>query len=897
MTRSPNTGTGPSPEPVSSTSTSLLERVKAQDPKAWKRLVALYGPLVYDWCRQSGLHGEDAADIGQEVFGSVAAKVAEFRRDRPGDSFRGWLWTITRNKIRDPFRQQQGRAQAQGGTDAQQRLAQIADQPSTETFVVRELGEYQLLEKLGQGGMGAVYKARQTKLKKIVALKVLPKERMQDERAVARFEREMAAVGAVDHPNIVRAMDAREIDGTHFLVMEYVEGLDLSQLLRRQGPLPIADACELIRQAATGLQYAHEHGLVHRDIKPSNLMLTRDGTVKILDLGLALLAADDAGADMTGTGQAMGTADYMAPEQAADSHTVDIRADVYSLGCTLYKLLSGHAPFSGPQYKSNLEKMAAHLRDPVPPIREVRPDVPDDLAAVLDRMLAKAPADRFAAPGEVAAALKPLAAGADLPSLLKQAEEKVRPPGRDEKAPGSTEPYPSSALVGTESHHGSRPQPAPLAGRRRWKRWMIAAGLLPLAIALGVVIYINGTRLEVPEGSDVTVREDGIEIVTPDKPSPGTTSSKAVRQGWIPTGSLHVPREFHTATRLADGRVLVVAGRVGYTEEGKGIFTNTCELYDPATGKWRLAASLRGPPRYGHPAALLHDGRVLVAGGVSAVDAAAKSLSGSDAVEAYDPATDKWTRLASLPTPTQGNSLTVLQDGRVLAAGGVGAGNNAYLYDPVAGKWEATKGMNAPRDRHCSFLLPDGKVLVAAGRSAGTSTEIFDPATQTWTPGPPTQKKRNQRAQGATRLKDGSILLAGAYWPATETCERFIPATQQWTATDSLSEACEFPVLVTLPSGDVMRFGGQWIDRANKKAENFATTQRYDVRTGRWAMGPPMPSAVIDFTATVLDNGQVLIAGGCARHPDQARHPDKSWLYVVHPRSCYLFTPDEVQVR
>jgi len=133
MTRSPNTRTGPGPEPVSSTSTSLLQRVKARDPEAWKRLVALFGPLVYDWCRQSGLHGEDAADVGQEVFGSVAAKVAEFRRDRPGDSFRGWLWTITRNKIRDHFRQQQGQAQAQGGTDAQQRLAQVPEQPPGST--------------------------------------------------------------------------------------------------------------------------------------------------------------------------------------------------------------------------------------------------------------------------------------------------------------------------------------------------------------------------------------------------------------------------------------------------------------------------------------------------------------------------------------------------------------------------------------------------------------------------------------------------------------------------------------------------------------------------------------------------------------------------------------------
>ena len=129
MPHSPNTAAGASSGGPSSTSTSLLERVKAQDPEAWKRLVALYGPLVYDWCRQSGLRGEDAADVGQEVFGAVVAKVAEFRRDRPGDSFRGWLWTITRNKIRDHSRQQQGQAQAQGGTDAQQRLAQVPEHP------------------------------------------------------------------------------------------------------------------------------------------------------------------------------------------------------------------------------------------------------------------------------------------------------------------------------------------------------------------------------------------------------------------------------------------------------------------------------------------------------------------------------------------------------------------------------------------------------------------------------------------------------------------------------------------------------------------------------------------------------------------------------------------------
>ena len=151
------------------------------------------------------------------------------------------------------------------------------------------LGEYELLAKLGEGGMGAVYKARQVRLDKIVALKVLPKDRTNDPHALARFEREMKAVGRVNHPHIVQAMDAREIEGTTVLVMEFADGLDMGEVLRRHGPLAVADACEMVRQAALGLQAIHEHGLVHRDIKPSNLMLTRQGQVKILDLGLALL--------------------------------------------------------------------------------------------------------------------------------------------------------------------------------------------------------------------------------------------------------------------------------------------------------------------------------------------------------------------------------------------------------------------------------------------------------------------------------------------------------------------------------------------------------------------------------------------------------------------------------
>lgn len=286
-----------------------------------------------------------------------------------------------------------------------------------------QFAEYELLEKLGEGGMGAVYKALHTKLKRTVAIKVLPKDRLKDEQAVARFEREMAAVGSLDHPNIVRAYDAREIEGTRFLVMECVEGVDLNTLGRTCHPLRMADACEIVRQAALGLQHAHEHGLVHRDVKPSNLMITPQGVVKLLDLGLARFERDQGvGDEVTGTGQAMGTIDYMAPEQVSDSRSVDIRADIYSLGCTLYKLVAGRTPFGGPEYKSIVKKLMAHCQDPVPPVGQFRPDVPPELVRVLDRMLAKDAASRFQTPAQVANAVGPMAAAGNLPALVARAQ-------------------------------------------------------------------------------------------------------------------------------------------------------------------------------------------------------------------------------------------------------------------------------------------------------------------------------------------------------------------------------------------------------------------------------------------------------------------------------------------
>lgn len=288
------------------------------------------------------------------------------------------------------------------------------------------MGEYLLFEYIG-GNLGDVYKALHLELERLVALKMLPNSLVADEAAAQRFAREIRATGRLDHPNLVRAHDAREIGGRRFLVMEYVDGRDLDELVRRRGPLPIADACQVARQAAVALQYVCQHGMVHRDVKPANLMLSRDGQVKLLDLGLArfrisqqpsggLLQAS--GDESTGPGVAMGTADYMAPEQISDSHHVDIRADIYSLGCTLYKLLTGHTPFEGPEYETLLDKLNGHLRRSPVSIRQLRGEVPDGLAAVVSRMMAKNPAERFDTPDQVATALQPFTEGASLQALV-----------------------------------------------------------------------------------------------------------------------------------------------------------------------------------------------------------------------------------------------------------------------------------------------------------------------------------------------------------------------------------------------------------------------------------------------------------------------------------------------
>jgi serine/threonine protein kinase len=262
---------------------------------------------------------------------------------------------------------------------------------------------YQVVRLLGKGGMGAVYVAEHRMMKRAVALKVIAEHLVSCSSAVERFRREVEAAARLSHPNIVTAFDAEQAGNCHFLVMELVDGVSLNRLVEQSGPFPVEQASEHIRQAALGLEHAHGHGMVHRDIKPHNLMLARGGQVKILDFGLTRFADDNqAEAPLTHWASLTGTPDYMPPEQAANAHAADIRADIYALGCTLYYLLAGRPPFPG---GDAFEKIVAHMKHEPTPLPELRRDVPPELVQVVARMMAKNPEQRFQTPIEVARAL------------------------------------------------------------------------------------------------------------------------------------------------------------------------------------------------------------------------------------------------------------------------------------------------------------------------------------------------------------------------------------------------------------------------------------------------------------------------------------------------------------
>jgi serine/threonine protein kinase len=353
-------------------------------------------------------------------------------------------------------------------------------------------GKYKLLEHLGAGGMGTVYLCEHTSMRRRVAIKVLPIVKAQDPSYLERFYREARAVAALDHPNIVRAHDIDHDDKLHFLVMEYVDGSSLQEIVSKHGPLDITRAAHYMAQAALGLQHAHEAGLVHRDIKPGNILVDRSGTVKVLDMGLARFFHDDDNLSKKYDETVLGTSDYLAPEQTLNSN-VDIRADIYSLGATFYYCLTGQTLFGE---GTAAQKLIWHQTRQPKPIRSVRPEVPEELADLIEnRMLAKDAAERFQTPVEIADALTPWTA---MPIDPPPADEmpKLSPAASRFGSAESTVVGPSSGGTGSSpsgtkrswtvsGSSSPRPVRAPATGRRPSASGPLTVPTPPTRIATG----------------------------------------------------------------------------------------------------------------------------------------------------------------------------------------------------------------------------------------------------------------------------------------------------------------------------------------------------------------------------------------------------------------------------
>lgn len=371
---------------------------------------------------------------------------------------------------------------------------------STRNGIPKQIGQYELLSLLGSGGMGAVYLARHKSLDKKVALKLLPSFPLQKPEFVARFQREMRAAGKLNAPAIVRTTDAGEHDGIHYLVMDAIDGLNLSNIARAEGKLAVADACELVRQAAMGLAHAHENGIVHRDVKPSNLMLDCNGQVRILDFGLAQMSFWESGsAEITTVGQLMGTLDYMAPEQAERGGAVDYRADLYSLGSTLFRLLTGRAPLAAAPNLTPLEKLRLLATHKPPRLRSLRPDAPNELGEIVDAMLSRDPSQRPASAIHAAELLEPFTADADLVGLLERAKENPIP----DESNMTWNPIWQRGLKGDQEV-----VPKLASNRSRfggWGKW-IAAACLGGMILGGILFVIETSKGQLVIDSEANVQ-------------------------------------------------------------------------------------------------------------------------------------------------------------------------------------------------------------------------------------------------------------------------------------------------------------------------------------------------------------------------------------------------------
>jgi WD40 repeat protein len=591
---------------------------------------------------------------------------------------------------------------------------------------------YQVLRLLGQGGMGAVYLARHTLMGRLVALKTINPRFLRNCEAIARFRQEVRAA-QLSHPNIVASYDADQVGEMHFLVMEYVEGVSLAEYVLKHGPLQVPEACAYARQAAAGLDHAHRLGMVHRDVKPHNLMRTAAGVVKVLDFGLARLAFDstpaesgletlrldlgDCPASLTATGVVLGTIDFVAPEQASNARAVDSRADIYSLGCTLYYLLTGRVPLPGAHAADKLDLLLAGT---LQPLSALRPDLPEGLVRVVARMMAHAPEDRFQTAQEASAALAPFA------QLVRKRRMRV--------------------LVGFLA--------------------LSALGLL-LAVALALVRVQDPHNREIVTQTDELFQEQPAREMDPEPekvPVPGKVwldgffdavwsgSFAPDGQTILTTGGPNLLRDRRTGYPIrnighagwflaysADGRSVLGSDRTGTR-----VF-----LWETETGK--LLRSFGNGSGRALDGAVGPDGRTVAA-------------TQWNRVHVWDAVTGK--QLAAIPVHTEcRRPLAYSPDGRrlfVLDANG----KTVRGYDPFTG--QADGGVLVSDEPLTGLVLsPDGRILVTPSRASATVFLWATPARQDGT-GKPFRTLRTGSKKGETWHRyvafsaDGRRLLFGS---------------------------------------------------------------------------------------------------------------------------------------
>lgn len=435
------------------------------------------------------------------------------------------------------------------------------------------LGKYKLLGLLGSGGMCSVYLAEHTILHQPRAIKVLPKGRVADKSYLDRFYREGRAAAALSHPNIVRVYDIDNDGENHYLVMEYVEGMDLYELVKKKGAVSFRDAADYILQAAIGLQHAHEAKLVHRDVKPANLLVTKGDIVKVLDLGLALFREDDHSLTMTHNEKVLGTADYLAPEQAVNSHEVDHRADIYGLGCSLYYLLTGQPPF--PE-GSLAERIAKHQTKEPSPIEEFRPDCPRALIHVCQTMMQKSRKLRYQDCREVARRLRVIldetlspkpaayqpAAGTPLARAGGNGSANHRPAAVAVAAPVKTvssSPSSSSPAARVPTHARAAASAAPAAKLSTPRATTVSAPAAPIPAPSPAPFPINGSK-----SKSLDVAPDALRTLPAAKPR--HRKRKRVKDTYILVGIV---------LAMLLGLGLAVALAIRFTSSGQSNPTQT----------------------------------------------------------------------------------------------------------------------------------------------------------------------------------------------------------------------------------------------------------------------------------------------------------------------------------